>query len=171
MHQCQGHEIAPDAAWLWVHVQEIIISNNTDKNINTVCATILLTWLFLGGLPGSNTISVPCVSPAEETVSSSYTAKKTIKIYEYQSCGSWNIRTLDNKYFDSRLPITTPMTNPQTPIPTFLLPFLSQQQVCFCSNSTQHFKVCMKCFYTLETLRFSRLYDHNISLVAIYAVT
>ena len=37
MHQCQGHEIAPDAAWLWVRVQELIISNNSkhikvDKN-------------------------------------------------------------------------------------------------------------------------------------------
>ena len=29
VHQCQGHEIAPDAAWLWVRVQELIISNNT----------------------------------------------------------------------------------------------------------------------------------------------
>ena len=31
VHQCQGHEVAPDAAWLWVRVQELIISNNNMK--------------------------------------------------------------------------------------------------------------------------------------------
>ena len=32
VHQCQGHEIAPDAACLWIRVQELIISNN-----NLIC--------------------------------------------------------------------------------------------------------------------------------------
>ena len=30
VHLCQGYEIAPDATWLWVRVQELIISNNNE---------------------------------------------------------------------------------------------------------------------------------------------
>ena len=37
MHQCQGHEIAPDAAWLWVRVQELIISINNKFWHNSIC--------------------------------------------------------------------------------------------------------------------------------------
>ena len=44
VHQCQGHEIAPYAAWLWVRVQELITSNN--RIIFDSFTQAKLTWNF-----------------------------------------------------------------------------------------------------------------------------